>query len=141
MTSEDRNTIALFDRWERVWHEGDYDLVPSCVEPTYERHDQMGDRIVTREAYSAEIADMRKKRPGLRIVVYDHSFVADRAWFRFAFRWNDPKTGDHRSQAGMQAYRIANGKLAETWLQLSPVGSLWSDAVAQTHWTSPPPIK
>jgi len=21
----------LFDRWERVWHEGQYDLIPSCV--------------------------------------------------------------------------------------------------------------
>jgi hypothetical protein len=21
----------LFDRWERVWHEGKYDLVPECV--------------------------------------------------------------------------------------------------------------
>ena len=24
----------LFDRWERVWHEGQYDLIPSCVGPT-----------------------------------------------------------------------------------------------------------
>jgi len=22
---------ALFDRWERVWHEGQYDLIPTCV--------------------------------------------------------------------------------------------------------------
>ena len=21
----------LFDRWERVWHEGKYDLVPECL--------------------------------------------------------------------------------------------------------------
>ena len=23
----------LFDRWERVWHEGQYELVPDCVAP------------------------------------------------------------------------------------------------------------
>jgi hypothetical protein len=34
----------LFDRWERVWHEGQYDLIPSCVGPTYIRHDEKGDR-------------------------------------------------------------------------------------------------
>ena len=28
-------TTALFDRWELVWHEDRYDLVPSCVGPTY----------------------------------------------------------------------------------------------------------
>jgi hypothetical protein len=27
----------LFDRWERVWHEGQYDLVPSCVAENYIR--------------------------------------------------------------------------------------------------------
>jgi hypothetical protein len=30
----------LFDRWERVWHEGQYDLIPSCVGPHYLRHDE-----------------------------------------------------------------------------------------------------
>jgi hypothetical protein len=39
----------LFDRWERVWHEGQYDLIPSCVGPTYIRHDEKSDRTVTRE--------------------------------------------------------------------------------------------
>jgi len=84
---------------------------------------------------------MRKERPGIRVVVYDHSFAGDRAWFRFAFKWPDPKTGKPRSKAGMQSYRIEGGKLAETWLMLQPLGSAWSDTVAQEHWTSPPPIK
>jgi hypothetical protein len=46
----------LFDRWERVWHEGQYDLISSCIPPNYIRHDEAGDRTVTREAYAAEIA-------------------------------------------------------------------------------------
>jgi hypothetical protein len=41
----------------------------------------------------------------------------------------------------MQVYRIAAGKLAETWLMLLQPGSAWTDAVAQKHWTSPSPIK
>ena len=53
----------LFDRWERVWHEGQYDLVPDCVQPNYIRHDEAGDRTVTREAYAAEIAKVREERP------------------------------------------------------------------------------
>jgi hypothetical protein len=107
----------------------------------YVRHDEAGDRTVTREAYAAEIAKIRQERPTIRVVVYDHSFEGDRAWFRFAFKWSDPKTGEARSRAGMQSYRTEGGKLAETWLSLQPLGSTWSDAVAQEHWTSPPPIK
>ena len=133
----DQSTLRdLFDRWERVWHEGQFDLVPSCVGEHYIRHDENGDRTVSREAYAAEIAKIRQERPDIRVVVYDHSFEGDRAWFRFAFKWTDPKTGEPRSRAGMQSYRTEGGKLVETWLSMQPLGSAWSDAVAQEHWTS-----
>jgi len=131
----------LFDRWERVWHEGQYDLIPSCIGSHYIRHDESGDRTVARDVYVAELAAIRRERPGIRVAVYDHSLGGDRAWFRFAFKWIDPKTGEPRSRAGMQSYRFEAGKLAETWIALRPLGSAWSDAVAQEHWTSPPPTK
>lgn len=140
-TTSEETIRDLFDRWERVWHEGVYDLVAECVQPNYIRHDEGGDRTVTREAYAEEIAKTRQERPHLRIVVYDHTFQGDRAWFRFEFKWTDPKTGEPRTRAGVQVYRIEAGKLAETWLMLQPLGSAWPDAVAQEHWTSPPPIK
>jgi hypothetical protein len=134
-------TRDLFDRWERVWHEGQFDLVPSCVAERYIRHDESGDRTITRDAYAAEIAKIRQERPDIRVVVYDHSFEGNRAWFRFAFKWTDQKTGKPQSRAGMQSYRTEGGKLVETWLSMQPLGSAWTDAVAQEHWTSVPPIK
>ncbi len=133
------NTVLrdLFDRWERVWHEGQYDLISDCVQPSYVRHDEAGDRTVAREAYAAEIAKTRQERPDLRFVVYDHVFNGDRAWFRFTLKWADIITREARTRAGMQVYRIEAGKLAETWLMFQPIGSAWIDAVAQQHWTSP----
>jgi SnoaL-like domain len=131
----------LFDRWERVWHEGQYNLITSCVGKDYIRHDEKGDRTVTREAYAAEIAATREERPNTRFVVYDHSFEGDRAWFRFTLKWTDTKTGETRTRAGMQLYRIEARKLAETWLMLLQPSSAWTDAVAQKHWTSPPPTR
>jgi SnoaL-like domain len=131
----------LFDRWERVWHEGEFDLAPSCVGEHYIRHDEAGDRTVTREAYAAEIAKIRAgaaRHPGRRV---HHALEGNRAWFRFAFKWTDSKTGQLRSRAGMQSYRTEGGKLVETWLSMQPLGSAWSDAAAQEHWTSPPPIQ
>jgi hypothetical protein len=85
---------------------------------------------VALEAYVGEIAKTRLERPHLRFVVYDHSFEGNRARFRFTLKWTDSNTGETRTRAGMQVYRIEGGKLAETWLQFQPLGSAWTDAVA-----------
>jgi SnoaL-like polyketide cyclase len=127
----------LFDRWERVWHEEAYDLVAGCVAPVYVRHDDQGTRRVKPAEYAAELAANRRQRPNTRIVVYDHALSADRAWYRFALMWDDAATGDKRTRAGLQAYRIEDGKLAETWLTLLPLGSAWPDLDRQESWTSP----
>jgi hypothetical protein len=140
MPEDDSVARSLFDRWERVWHGGEFDLIPSCVASTYIRHDHLGDRSVTPASYAGELAKVRTDRPGIRVAVYDHAFKGNRAWYRFEFRWTDPKTGAAQTQAGMQAYRIEDGKLAETWISLLPVGSAWPDPVAQETWTSPPPM-
>jgi hypothetical protein len=95
---------------------------------------------VTRDEDAAEIQKVQQERPGIRVVAYDHTFQGNRAWFRFAFKWNDPKTGEARSRAGMQSYRIENGKLAETWLSMQPLGSTWT-GTPQEHWTSTPTSK
>ncbi|MGC4026385.1 MAG: hypothetical protein QM744_15285 [Mesorhizobium sp.] len=65
-----------------------------------------------------------------------HAFEGNRAWFRFAFKWKDAKTGKAPSRAGMQSYRVESGKLIETWLSMQPLGSSWSDATAQEHSTA-----
>jgi hypothetical protein len=131
----------LFDRWERVWLDGQLNLVETCVAEHYIRHDENGDRTVSRDAYAKEIAQLQAERLNLRVVVYDHTFKDDRAWLRFAFKWSDAKTGETYSRAGTQSYRIEGGKLAESWLALMPLGSTWTDAIGQEHWTSPPPMK
>jgi hypothetical protein len=125
----------LFERWEQVWHESRYDLIPDCVGPHYIRHDENGDRTVTRDQYAAELQAVHKDRPGIRVVVYDHSLTADRAWFRFTFVWPDAANGEKRSRAGMQSYRIEGGKLAETWITMLGLGTTWADE-PQERWTS-----
>ena len=45
------------------------------------------------------------------------------------------------NESGFSHLRAEAGKLAETWHMLLPLGSAWTDAVAQDHWTSLPPSK
>jgi SnoaL-like domain len=141
--SEESVLRDLFDRWERVWHEGQYDLVAGCLAQVYIRHDESGTRRVTAEEYATKVAAERRERPNTRFIVYDHEIARDRAWFRFTLRWTDPSNGETRTRAAMQLYRIEGGKLAETWLTLLKVGSAWPDAAGQGHWTSkrPPPAR
>ena len=134
--SEESVVRDLFDRWERVWHEGRYDLVTECVAEVYTRHEESGTRRVTPGEYAEELAAGRLERPNIHIIVYDHEIAGDRAWFRFMLTWTDASTGETRTRAGMQLYRVEGGKLAETWLTLLKLGSAWPDAAGQEHWTS-----
>jgi len=122
----------LFDQWERVWHEGEHSLVAKCVAKVYIRHDESGTRRVTPEEYATEIATAQRDRPNTRFVVYDHEITEDRAWFRFTLMWTDASTGETRTRAGMQVYRIEQDKLAETWLTLLAVGSAWPDVARKS---------
>jgi hypothetical protein len=118
--------------------EGQYDLIPSCVGQSYIRHDEAGDRSVTRDVYAAEIAKTRQERPHTRSVVYDHSFQGDPAWFRFTLKFTDPKTGETRTRAGMQVYRIEAGKRGDLALA-AKLARLGPAPLGRSTWTSKRP--
>ncbi|MGL6209615.1 MAG: ester cyclase, partial [Paracoccaceae bacterium] len=124
----------LFNLWEKVWHEKSYEFASDCVAESYTRNDENGIRTVTREEYLAEMQAIHTQRPDIRVVVFDHDLGTDRAWFRFMFRWTDIN-GDIVTRAGMQVYRIENGRIAETWIAMQPIGSAWPDD-PQTAWTA-----
>lgn len=68
--------------------------------------------------------------------MYDDEIAGDRAWFRFTLMWTDASTGEARTRAGMQLYRIDLRKLAKTWLTLLEVGSAWPGTVRPGYRTS-----
>ncbi len=127
----------LFDRWERVWHEDRHELIAECVAPVYVRHEEAGTRRVSPAEYAEELAAVKRARPNIRVTVYDHGILDDRAWFRFAMSWDDVASGNKASRAGFQVYRIDGGKLAETWVMFFGPGSSWPDTAGQERWTSP----
>lgn len=129
-------TQALFDRWERVWNNGELDLITSCVADQYIRHEDAGKRTVSPQEYAREIEHLRTERPDMRIVAYDHAFDGDRAWYRVDFKWTDKASGEQQSRASLQVWRIEDGKLAEAWVTSHPVGSTWGDPIAQQKWTA-----
>jgi hypothetical protein len=98
-------------------------------------HDEVGDR-------GWRATSMRWKSPGnaerlgIRVVLNDHAFQDDRAWFRFAFKWAGVKMGDAQSRAGMRSYRIVNDKLLS--VAVNAAAGFGMHRLAPERWTSPP---
>jgi len=126
---------ALFDKWERVWNEGQHGLISECVSDVHIRHDGAGTRRMTQEEYLQEVVTAKQNRPNTRVVVYDHTIAGDRAWFRFGLTWNDAISGMRRTRAGMALWRIEDGRMAESWLALLERDSRWPDGEGQKRWT------
>ena len=130
LTTLDISTVDnLFDRWEKVWGKGQYDLIPGCVTENYIRHDMEGDRIVSRNEYATEIQQIREVLPDIQFLIHDRSIDADKVWIRYTLSYTDPKTDKKVNQKGMQVYPIEQGKLAETWLVLQEEGKEWPEAI------------
>ena len=127
----------LFDRLERVWHEDQHDLVADCVAPLYVRHDEAGTRRITPDEFADEVIATKRSRPNIRFTIHDHGIAHNRAWFRLSMTWSDAASGEKRTRAGFQVFRIEDGLLAETWIMLFGLDSSWPDAAGQQRWTSP----
>lgn len=121
--TEARNLETMRLWGEEVWGNGRLELVPDLVAPEYVRHDQNGTRITTPDSYVQEIRLFR----GMNMVFDTHAIAIDEnlLWTRWSANAQTPD-GVEIVLKGMQVYRFADGKLAETWL-LSADGEAWPD--------------
>lgn len=119
---------ALLARWTRVWHEGALEEVEDCVAPAYIRHDRQGDRVVTPAQYSREIAAWRDSMPDLRFTNQDQVIAPPLVLVRGTM--TGTRNGRPYSLAGLQVYKVEDGKLAETWAASRGDDSRWPDSPA-----------
>jgi hypothetical protein len=122
--------VNLFVRWtDEVWREGKLDLVPQLAGPTYLRHENNGTRTVTATQYADDIASTRRAIPDVRFVVHDCFAEGDRIWTRWTMVGTSARNGEAVRRMGSQVYRVADGKLVETWVQSSADGP-WPEVPA-----------
>ena len=120
---EARNLEAMRLWTEEVWGKGRLELVSDLVAPQYVRHDADGTRVVTPEGYVQEIAAFRAV--GMTFEGNAASIDGDLLWTRWSAHAQAPG-GEEIVLKGIQVYRFADGKLAETWL-LTANGEYWPD--------------
>jgi steroid delta-isomerase-like uncharacterized protein len=134
MSPNTSNQLLCHFMIEKVFNEGELDLLDSLVAPDAINHDlEMFGPSVSRgpEAVRQFIRMFRTAFPDLRVTVIDQ-LCADN---RVATRWKMEGTQSHRlmgieashrfmSINGIRIDRIERGKIAETWNQWDTMGML-----------------
>ena len=118
---------AAANLWGRVWNEGRLDLVSEALAASYIRHEPNGTRTVTMEQYREEIAAMQKRIPDIHFTFHDEAITDNTWWVRWTLNGTNAETSEPATRSGLQVYRIANGRLVETWLAPHGGGPTWGD--------------
>ena len=123
------NIPPLFARWiEDVWHQGRVELVPQIIGAQYVRHEGNKSRTVTPAEYADEITATRRLIPDVRFLIHDCAAVGDRLWTRWTMLGTSKESGLAVRRMAAQIYRIANGRLVETWAVMLPSDGTWPEA-------------
>lgn len=116
-------TLRVLRDWsDLVWARCDWGRVPEFAGPEYTRHEPNGSRVVAAEELAQELQG-RYSEP----VRFDDARFAEDDTALVTWTMHDRPGGPI---SGVQAYRVAGGKLVETWIS----------AMAPVVWPSPPPI-
>ena len=118
---------AAANLWRQVWNEGRLDLVSEALAASYIRHEPNGTRTVTMEQYREEIAAMQKRIPNINFTFHDEVITDNTWWVRWTLNGTNAETSEPAARSGLQVYRIANGRLVETWWALHGGGPNWGD--------------
>ena len=118
MTTAEESKAVLRRWYDDMWAKKDFALVPELAGPLYTRHETSGTRVVTAEEYrdsllglaDAVIEDLR-----YHLVAEGDRVVAIGSWRFNGQQWD-----------WVQAFRVEDDKLVETWLSGIGVGSNWA---------------
>ena len=124
----DANEAIIRRLVEEVINRGNTDLLTELVASDHVGHDHLGDRYGS-EGVRIGVAEYREAFPDLRVTIEDLLLHRDRAAWRFTIVGTHagpfmgiPPTGRTVSAGGLRIDRLAEGRLAESWLCLDALG-------------------
>lgn len=114
---------AVLSRWyDDMWARKRFDLVPELAGPVYTRHEANGTRQVTAEEYrdalAGSLAEAVVEDLRYRLIAEDDRVVAIGTWRIDGQQWD-----------WVQAFRVEDGKLVETWLSGISFDGTWGPDV------------
>ena len=120
MASDPRGILT---RWyDEMWAKKAFHLVPEIAGPTYVRHEMGGTREISAEDYRdqllASAQDWEISDFTYRLITEGDFATAIGSWKVNGKQWD-----------WVQAFRVADGKIVETWLSGIGFESTWGDGV------------
>ncbi|MCA9509477.1 MAG: hypothetical protein R3E88_01470 [Myxococcota bacterium] len=103
-------TRRAMERWyDDMWSKKAFELVPEIAGPVYTRHEPNGTRAITAEEYRDQLLQFG---PNLDVQELTYRLVVEDDMVTAIGRWKLNGAVQH----WVQAFRVQNGKLVETWL-------------------------
>lgn len=116
---ETERTKAVLRRWyDDMWVQGNWQLVPELAGPTYTRHEFGATRVVTADEYAEQVRAVCESTTftdlSYRLIGEGDRVCAIGQWRANGAQWT-----------WVQAFRVADDKLVETWLSGLHTDSSW----------------
>jgi steroid delta-isomerase-like uncharacterized protein len=126
VSEAEENNKALVRRYfEEVWVKGNLAAVDDFIAPNYAEHPRPSTLPPGAEGLKQLIAAYRTTFPDLKTTLDDIFAEGDRVAFRWRFRGTHlgdwlgiPPTGNHITATGITVFRIAFGKVVESWISI-----------------------
>jgi steroid delta-isomerase-like uncharacterized protein len=132
MTAEDNKTIV---RWiiEEGWNQGKVAVFDELCASDWIHHDPSQPHVRTREDFKRHVAETRRAFPDIHFTMEDVIAEGEQVvlrWMRRGTNTGDlvtptihlPATGKQVSVTGITIFRVASGKVVETWNQSDRLG-------------------
>ena len=124
---------------EEAWNQGNLDVIDELVSPHYVLHiDAPGPG--GREGYKQDVVIHRSAFPDLQFTIDDMVAEGDKVVLRATLRGTHqgeyigiPPTGKAITLTAISIRRIANGQIAEEWVELNMLGLMQQLGVVPSH--------
>ncbi len=120
--AEDRDPKDLVrDYWDKVWGEGNLDVLGDFVADPYRRHSPSGTRTMSLKAFGAEMAQYQRTLHRPKTDVKAITVDGDLVWSRLVSVGLNVDTGEKSVITWMVCNRIERDRIAESWMMYLPM--------------------
>ena len=130
--TEAEANVRVVRRWtDEVWNAGELDVAHELVADGCIRHDPgKPPREISLAENLERIGALRQQVPDLNFRNDDLVADGDRVVARFTMTGTDPESHERFAFSGIEIFRLADGKIAETWSSETAAGP-WRDSIAR----------
>ncbi|HET7077321.1 MAG TPA: ester cyclase [Chloroflexia bacterium] len=129
--STDENKTIVRRYFTEVLNEGNLAALDTLAEDDYIENNPLPGQGTGREGFKQRVGGLRAAFPDIRYTIEDMVAKGDRVALRWSMRATHggeilgiPATGQQVTMAGLDIYRLADGRLAEHWDQVDVMGLL-----------------